>query len=143
MITTAQKQLCLQSCRLFSGLDSGTLGVLAAAVEVEQFAEGEEVCLHGEEADCIFVIMQGAVGVLLPGADTPIRSMGPGEIFGEYGMFKGVRTTSIISEQRSVLLSMDYTRFKDFLFHYPDALYNLLEVAVDRLEQAEQRARNA
>jgi CRP-like cAMP-binding protein len=141
MITTAQKQHCLQSCRLFSGLDPGTLGVLAEAVEVEQFAEGEEVCLHGEEADCVFVILSGSVAVILPGATTPVRSMSSGEIFGEYGMFKGVRTTSIVAEQASALLSMDYTRFKDFLFHYPEALYNLLEVAVDRLEQAENRAR--
>jgi CRP-like cAMP-binding protein len=87
--------------------------------------------------------MQGSVAVILPGAKAPVRSMGPGEIFGEYGMFKGVRTTSIVAEKESALLSMDYTRFKDFLFQYPDALYNLLEVAVDRLEQAEKRARGA
>lgn len=141
MISTAQKQACLQSCALFTKLDSGTLGVMAEAVDVERFADGEDVCLHGEEAECVYVIMQGAVAVVLPGADKPIRSMGPGEIFGEYGMFSGIRTTSIFAEGESVLLSMNYTRFKDFLFHYPDAMYSLLAVAVDRLAQAEARAR--
>lgn len=141
MISTAQKQGCLQSCPLFAKLDPGTLGVLAEAVEVERFADGEDVCLHGEEADCVYVIMQGAVSVVLPGADRPVRSMGPGEIFGEYGMFAGLRTTSIFAEGECVLLSMDYPRFKDFLFHYPDAMYRLLAVAVDRLAQVEARVR--
>ena len=139
MISTAQKQACLQSCSLFSGLDAGTLGVMAEALEVESFADGEDVCLHGEEAECIYLIMQGSVAVMLAGADEPIRRLGPGDIFGEYGMVTGLRTTSIFAEGESVLLSMGYGRFKDLLFQYPDAMYNLLAVAVDRLEKAEAR----
>ena len=52
-----------------------------------------------------------------------------------------MRTATIISEGESVLLSMEYARFRDFLFQYPEAMYRLLAVAVSRLNEAEARAR--
>ncbi len=141
MITTADRQACLQGCTLFSGLEVGTLKVLAEAFDTESFAEGEDVCLHGEEADCVYVVLRGELGIYLPGHDQPIRRVGSGAILGEYGMFSGTRTASLRAEKETTLLSMDYGRFRSFLFQYPNAMYGLLEVAVQRLSEAEARLR--
>lgn len=141
MLSTAQKQSCLQSCDLFSRLAPATLAVLAEAVDVERYADGEEVCEHGEEADGVYIIMDGTLAVFIPGVEQPVRKMGAGQIFGEYGMFAHVRTATIVSEGESTLLSMEYARFKDFLFQYPEAMYRLLAVAVSRLNEAEARLR--
>jgi CRP-like cAMP-binding protein len=58
-------------------------------------------------------------------------------------MFGGVRTTTVKAENDAELMTMDYDRFKSFLFQYPQALYKLLEVAVVRLEQAEAKLRGS
>lgn len=141
MITSADRQACLQCCSLFSGLDVGTLAVLAEAFDTESFAEGEDVCLHGEEADCVYVVLRGKLGIYLPGSDRPVRQVGSGAILGEYGMFSGTRTASLRAENETTLLSMGYARFRSFLFQYPAAMYGLLEVAVSRLSEAESRLR--
>lgn len=141
MISTADKQACLQSCSLFSGLDAGTLAVLAEAVDTEVYAEQEDVCLHGEQADGVYVVLRGTLGIYLPGGQAPVRTLGPGSIVGEYGMFSGTRTASLRAETETTLLSMDYERFRSFLFQYPEAMYGLLAVAVERLSEAEARLR--
>jgi CRP-like cAMP-binding protein len=143
MIDTAAKKSCLQTCGLFADLDPSTLGVLAEAMEAESYGADDEVCEYGEQADCVWVIMEGELGVYLPGVEEPVRRMHPGQILGEYGMFGGVRTTTVMAEREAVLLTMDYERFRSFLYQYPQALYRLLEVAVARLEQAEARLRGA
>jgi len=137
MITTSQKQMCLKSCAIFAPLEAETLGVLAEAMEAEVFGNGEEVCVYGEQADCVYVIMEGTLGVFLPGSDQPIRHMKAGDVLGEYGMITGKRTTTIVAVGETTLLSMEYPRFKAFLSRYPDAMYVLLGIAVDRLSKAE------
>lgn len=140
-LSTAEKQTCLKSCPLFAGLETGTFRILAEALETEVFGPKEEVCVHGEEADRVYIVAAGSLAVYLPGADVPVRRMGPGEIFGEYGMLTGARTTTVVAEVTTTLLSMGYARFKPFLFQYPDAMYKLLAVAVARLGEAEARSR--
>jgi CRP-like cAMP-binding protein len=137
MITTHQKQLCLKSCALFGPLETDSLGVLAEAMEVERFRDGEEVCVYGEQADCVYVILEGTLAVFIPGSEKAIRQMEAGDVFGEYGMFTGRRTTTIVAVGGATLLSMEYPRFKAFLSQYPDAMYLLLGIAVDRLGAAE------
>jgi CRP/FNR family transcriptional regulator, cyclic AMP receptor protein len=143
MLSRAQKMAYLQACPLFSGLDTGTLGVLAETLETERYGAGDEVCVEGEVADRVFVIAEGSLDVYLSGVKTAVRQMAKGDVFGEYGMFKGVRTTSVKASAPCTLLSMDYRRFEDFLSRYPDAMYRLLSVAVSRLEEAEARYRQA
>lgn len=137
MITTGQKQQCLKSCALFAPLAAEALGVLAEAMEAEVFADGEEVCVFGEQADRVYVILDGKLAVFLPGSREPIRHMQAGDVLGEYGMITGKRTTTIAAVGATTLLSMEYPRFKAFLSQYPDAMYALLGVAVDRLSKAE------
>jgi CRP-like cAMP-binding protein len=137
MITTGQKQQCLKGCAIFAPLDAEALGVLAAAMEAERFGDGEEVCAFGEPADCVYVVMEGGLAVFLPGAEQPIRRLEAGDVLGEYGMFTGTRTTTIVAAGATTLLSMPYPRFQAFLTQYPGAMYALLATAVDRLSKAE------
>jgi len=141
MTDTGAKIACLQTCELFADLDPSTVGVLAEAMEAESYRQGDEVCEFGEPADCVWVIMEGELGVYLPDVPAPVRRMTPGQILGEYGMFGGTRTTTVRAEAGAVLLTVDYERFRSFLSQYPQALYKLLEVAVERLEQAEAKLR--
>jgi CRP-like cAMP-binding protein len=139
VLDTAARRTSLRSCPLFAGLDSEALNVLAEAVVVETFAPGETVCAHGEPADRAFVIHRGSVAVLLPGGSTPIRHMGRHELVGEYGLFGGVRSSTLVAADEVVLLSVDYPRFQALCFRFPSILFGLLEATVRRLRAAEAR----
>jgi CRP/FNR family cyclic AMP-dependent transcriptional regulator len=139
MLTTADKQASLRACPLFAGLPNDALGVLAEALTVEAFGAAEDVCVHGEVADCIYVIHQGSLAVFLPGAATAVRTLAAGDLLGEYGMFTGRRTTTVRALEASTLLSLDHARFRAFLFQVPLAMHRLLELTVRRLQEAEQR----
>lgn len=141
MISTRDKQSCLQSCPLFAGLDASVLAVLAESVDTEVYADGEDVCLHGEEADRAYVVMDGSLAIFLPGIKAPVRRLGPGEIVGEYGLFAGTRTATLRADGPTTLLSVDYTRFRAFLFQYPNAMFKVLAVTVRRLTESEARLR--
>jgi CRP/FNR family transcriptional regulator, cyclic AMP receptor protein len=54
----------LADVQLFSGLDAGRLGAIAAACEPLQLAEGEHVIREGEAADCFYILLEGTVRVL-------------------------------------------------------------------------------
>lgn len=137
MLNRDQKLESLRRCPLFAGLDPAALAVLAEAVEEETFTADEEVCKAGETADSVYVIHSGSLAVFRPGAEKPVRMMSPGEVFGEYGMVTGFRTTTIRAVETTTMLSMDYSRFRTFLNRWPEALFELLSVAVNRLTEAE------
>lgn len=75
------------------------------------------------------------------GHDQPVRTLGPGDLMGEYGMFvENVRTAAVRAQSDAALLSLDYNHFRAFLLHCPQATLALLQTAVGRLVEAERRA---
>ena len=136
-LSVAQKRTCLASCPLFADLNPDTLGILAETVVAEEFGQGEDVCLKGEPADCVYIIERGALDVFLPGRDQPVRRLVRHDVLGEYGMFTGLRTSSVRAAEPSVLLSIDYERFRALMHQFPTIMAGLLEAAVERLTKAE------
>ncbi len=139
-LSVTQRRTCLASCPLFAELSPDTLGVLAEAVVVEEFGQGEDVCLQGEPADCVYVVERGVLDVILPGREQPVRQLGRHDVFGEYGMFTGLRTSRIRAAAPTILLSMDYERFRALMHQFPSIMSGLLEAAVERLTKAEARS---
>ncbi|MDH4321811.1 MAG: cyclic nucleotide-binding domain-containing protein [Desulfobulbaceae bacterium] len=139
MISIVERQDCLKSCRLFSGMAASAVRLLAESMEAEYFAAMEAVCSHGEEADRLYVVQAGRLAVFLPGEEAPVQYLTAGDIFGEYGMFIGARLATVRAEEESILLSLGYERGRAFFLAQPAALMELLAVAVRRLRVAEER----
>lgn len=76
------------SSRIFSAIPRSELEVLGEMMRTESFGAGSVVA-EGEPADCVFVIAAGTLSVYLHGATTPMRTLGPGDVLGEYGMVTG------------------------------------------------------
>jgi CRP-like cAMP-binding protein len=138
-VTLADRRASLKSCTLFADLAPDTLGLLAEAVRVEAFAAGEDVCLKGEAADCVYVVHRGSLGVYLPALADPVTVLQRHDLFGEYGLFTGVRTSRIRALEPALLLSVDYPRFKALMHQFPSVMYGVLETTVARLARAEAR----
>lgn len=137
----SQRLAVLTGSPVFAALPTDALGFLAEIVRVEEFAKDATVCVVDEPADAVYVVASGRLAVTLRGASTAVRTLGPGDVLGEYGMFgAAVRTASVRAEDRSVLLSVDYERFRSYLCEFPEAMWVLFGTAVERLVAAERRA---
>ena len=137
-LNVAERIRILGICPVFSAVPADSLGVLAEMMETERFGAGEVLFEHGDSSDRIYVVAAGSLSVLLPGGADPARTLGPGELLGEYGMFSALaRTATVKARTQAVLMSLDYQRFRAFLLQFPEATLALLKTAVQRLIAAE------
>ena len=135
---TAERISLLGTCPVFAGISPAELALLAEMMETERVRPGEILCAAGESADRIYVVAAGRLNVNLPGSQTPLRRLGPGDLLGEYGMFSHQgRTATVLADTETILLSLDYARFRAFLLQYPSATLMLLQTAIERLVHAE------
>jgi LmbE family N-acetylglucosaminyl deacetylase len=80
--------------------ESGTMGFASDHMEVAWFAPGLYVVEQGEPATGLFLILTGEVEVRqeqVDGSSRLLRTMGPGEFFGELGVLGGTRTSDVIA----------------------------------------------
>ena len=142
MSTTAlnieQRTAALKACTVFANIPADELGVLAEMMTTESLRAGETLFEAGEPSDCVFVVVRGELGVFVGGSSAAVRTLGPGQLLGEYGMFQqNVRTATVRATGEALLLSLDYRRFEAFLLQFPQATLVLLGTAVTRLVELE------
>lgn len=80
----------------------------------EEFQDGEIIFRSGDTADKMYLIIEGAADVCHEHADgrTPFRQLGPGGIFGEFGLLNNKpRSATLIARGRLTLLSVDGSSF--------------------------------
>ena len=124
----------LQACALFAKMPPADLQALAETMREESFDDARTVVAEGEAADRVFIVLSGVLDVTVAGAGKPAAELGPGDLFGEYGLFgRGVRTATVVSRGPCVLLTLDYTRFRAFLLMFPEAMLAILDSTVQRL----------
>lgn len=139
---TASKLDTLRTSELFRKVPHSDLRAFAESLRVEHFRANEAVCMLGDVADRIFIVASGELGIWIAGAKKgskkKVRTLGRGQLIGEYGLFTGqVRNADVLCETDAVLLSVEYDRFRDFLDLFPGTTYALLEETVHRLLAAQ------
>jgi len=135
----------LRKSAVFASVPTPDLRVLATMFETRTYTAGERICAAGDPAVCMYAVQSGEVEVCLPGSDgdTSVAVMRAGDLVGEYGMFRPEgRTATLIARRDTVVLSLDYPRFKRFLMAFPESMLALMSLTVDRLHdlQSELRA---
>ena len=95
------------------------LNELAGRVQLRQVSAGAAVVRQGESASEFFVIRSGRVNVVdeVPGGEEEVlRSMGPGEAFGELALLQGTpRTATVRAEVDTELFTIDKGSFDRLL----------------------------
>jgi CRP/FNR family cyclic AMP-dependent transcriptional regulator len=83
----------LRACRLFSGLDDESLGLVAAALRPRRFRKAETVFHSGDPGDALFIVETGQVKITVPPDDGSepaiLTTIGPGGFFGELALLDG------------------------------------------------------
>jgi len=124
----------LRKSAVFASVPTADLKILATMFATHRYADGVTICSAGEPATCMYAIQLGEVEVRLPGNDAIVATLGPAEVVGEYGMFRQEgRTATLVARGDTIVLALDYQRFKRFLMAFPESMLALMSLTVSRL----------
>lgn len=111
---------------------------LAAHVGQARFAPGEEVFRQGDHGDRFYVIQDGEADVI--GDGRMIRTLGPGEGFGEIALLHGrPRTTTVRASTALVLYTLDRRHFVSAVSGYRSSAREADSLMLDRLADFDPR----
>jgi CRP-like cAMP-binding protein len=82
----------------------------------------------------MYAVRSGVVEVWLPDEAAAVATMTPPDVVGEYGMFRSEgRTATLVAQTDTEVLELDYRRFKRFLMAFPESMFALMGLTVERL----------
>jgi CRP/FNR family cyclic AMP-dependent transcriptional regulator len=131
LFTHDTKADALGRCPLFSRLSRGNLVELAKVTEDLEVEEGKVLAREGEIGQEFFVIVEGEVAVTQDGKE--IRTLGPGDFFGEIALLKDVRRTATVMA-KTPLRFFVLTRqgFRSLVAHQPQIEQQVRKTAEER-----------
>ena len=102
-----------------------------------------EVIVHqGESGDCMYVVQEGEVEVVLEvgGEEARLAVLGAGEVFGEMALFERERRSATVRALGEVrVLTVDRKGFLRRVHEDPSLAYRILQVMSRRLREANAR----
>lgn len=131
------KAALLKKNPLFQALSESDLQELATQVVERSFRAGESIFDQGTQGSEMYIIIAGQVNIFLPGDQSrrvSLKDLGPGEYFGELGLFDDKpRSASALATTNVSLLSLTRDMLTDYLQRRPQAILPILQTMADRL----------
>ncbi|HEX9122635.1 MAG TPA: cyclic nucleotide-binding domain-containing protein [Actinomycetota bacterium] len=103
----------LSRVRLFAGLSQRDLRRIAALAEEVWYAPGHVVVEEGTQGTAFFAILDGSARVTRGGSDRTLRTLGPGDSFGELALLDGGPRSATVTAETS----LDAVRIRRTEFH--------------------------
>jgi MFS family permease len=123
----------LNSVAMFRPLPMPAIDALALGVDHVTFEPGQAVFHQGDPFDRFHVIDHGEVDVI--GDGRLIRTMGPGDGFGEIALLQDrLRTTTVLARTPLRLLSLDRPHFMSAVTGYESSAHEAATLVEARLE---------
>jgi CRP/FNR family transcriptional regulator, cyclic AMP receptor protein len=124
----------------FSGLDSATLERVGRGMRTRRFRRGEVIFHLGDPGDALFIVMTGAIKIMLPsdaGDEAILATLRPGDVFGELALLDGApRSATATALEPTETLILPRGQFRELLATEPaivDALLASLASELRRL----------
>ena len=136
------KAALLRRARLFEGLGDDAIERLARLARVASYPQGDEIVEEGadfdEEADGMFVLIQGRVEVRVCSSDGTdgrlLATLGPGEFFGELSLLDGrPRSASVFAVEETLCMVLHRWDFLRELRKDPRLAESMLVTLAARL----------
>jgi CRP-like cAMP-binding protein len=121
----------------FSGFDARPLKQLAKDLTEVAVPDGAVVCREGERADAILARGTSDAYLISHMGDrqTKLRTMGPGEYFGEMGLLtKKPRSATVRAEGEAVVLKLERARSLQLLQEQPSVALRVTTTLTERLK---------
>ncbi len=124
---------------LFAGLDRRELKAVAGSLKERTFRAGSSVVQEGQSGVGFFVIESGTAKVSL--ADRELRTLGPGDHFGEIALIADLpRTATITAETDLACYGMTIWDFRAIVESNAALAWKLLQTLARLLAEADRRA---
>jgi CRP-like cAMP-binding protein len=114
-------------------MNTGALG--------KEYQSGEVIVRQGDPGDCMYVVQDGQVEVVVAGQDGEIRLavLGQGEFFGEMAIFeKKPRSATVRAMGKARVLSIDRKNFLSRVHDDPSIAYRLVQTLSRRLRDLDE-----
>lgn len=122
---------------MFRNVDQKRLKMFALMGETLTYRAGERLFEKGDDGDAAYIVIAGAVDVLVPfeGREATVAVLGSKEIFGEMAVLcDQPRTTAIAAKCDLTVLRLSRETFTKLLREFPDIALELIKIMADRLE---------
>jgi CRP-like cAMP-binding protein len=117
---------------LFAPCSKRELAAIAAIADELDVREGKELIREGDRGSEFFVLLDGTVEVRKGGRK--LRTMGPGESFGEIALIaKTPRTATVVAKTPLRVLVITDRAFKSLLEQMPQIQLKVLQALAERL----------
>jgi CRP-like cAMP-binding protein len=122
----------LGRCPFFARLSRGELLEVAKATEDMEVPEGKVLTRQGESGREFFVIIEGEVSVAKDGSE--IRTMGPGDFFGEIALLEDTpRTATVTATTPLRFFVLTRQSFRSLLAHQPEIEEQVTKAVQERV----------
>ena len=125
---------------LFGGLPDDQLDRLADMGEIVDLEPGEALIREGDEADALYVVLDGELDVTKRSGrtDIPVARVGPGALQGELAALEGGRRlASVTAATPTEVLRIPVGAMRQLLDAGPDVALAVIRTAVSRLRSME------
>jgi len=131
----------LGSVSIFAELKSKDLKQLARDAHNRSFGAGTKLTHDNALGATFFVIAGGTATVMVDGA--AVRTLRPGDFFGEMALIdRETRSATVVADTGVECLVFSAWAFRPFALEHPEVAWALLEIMVQRVRDAESRARS-
>ena len=106
------------------------------------YRDREVIVRQGEPGDCMYVVQEGQVEVVLvsPGEEASLARLGPGDVFGEMALFeRELRCATVRALGEARVLTVDRKGFLRRVHEDPSLAYRILQTMSRRLREANTR----
>jgi len=122
----------LASVPLFASLSEDERRSLAGRFEDRSVRPGARLCGEGASGYCFFVLTEGSADVTVAG--DVVRSLGPGDFFGEVAMLDGGRrTATVIASSEAKVLVLFGSEFRRLQQEQPETAAAIEAVMRERV----------
>jgi CRP-like cAMP-binding protein len=120
--------------RKLGNTDVPALESLAPYLKTERLGDGDVLFRVGESADALYIVQDGTVR--LEGLE---RSMGPGELIGEIGVFGASRkrTATAVAGPDTIVRCLPGERVRELYVQTPEFALAILRVVLERMQAPE------
>jgi CRP/FNR family cyclic AMP-dependent transcriptional regulator len=136
VMATDEKLELLKRVPLLSGLGRREIEEVGRLAEEIDLPAGRTLMREGDTGREFFVLVSGDVAIERNG--TKIRSMAPGDFFGEIALLDGgPRTATVTADERTRLLVLTRREFHTMMEEFPEVAAEVLNALAHRIRRLE------
>jgi CRP-like cAMP-binding protein len=127
----------LRETALFRETDLQRLKVVAMVGDRLRYRAGETIFRRGDDGDAAYVVLAGAVDVVMPtpAGETAIARLGRGELFGEIAVLcDRPRISGIVAAEETEVLRLERDTLTGLMADLPGLSLRMIRMLAGRLE---------